>query len=71
MISLWICKHAQYPTDDTGYITCDKGHSIGLITARMAKEGKPLICRVCQGCPDSDIMGGDLKKEERGWLQAH
>ena len=69
MISLWQCRHAQYPTDDIGYITCTKGHFLGLIAARMAKKGKPLICWACQGCQDCDIMGEDLKKEERGWIK--
>ena len=67
MISLWMCKNAKYPNNGDGYITCSKGHNLGKVHPRMVKKGNPLICMTCQTCKDVDIMGDDLKKEERGW----
>lgn len=70
MISLWMCANAKYPSTDYGYITCSKGHDLGKlgrIHSRMARKGRPLVCRDCQQCPDADIMGEDIPKEERGW----
>lgn len=67
IISLWMCKNAKYPASGDGYITCSKGHELGKVHSRMVKRGDPLICMTCQDCPDADIMGDDLKKEERGW----
>ncbi len=67
MISLWICKNAKYPTNGNDYIMCSKGHHLGTVHSRMVKRGDPLICLICQRCPDADIIGDDLKKEERGW----
>ena len=67
MISLWMCANAKYPPTDYGYITCSKGHKLERIHSRMARKGKPLVCRACQGCPDFSYLGPDIPKEERGW----
>jgi len=69
MISLWQCKNAIYPANG-GYIGCAKGHDLGKdtrILQRRVKEGKPLVLKVCQSCPDCDIMGEDIPRNERGW----
>jgi len=71
MISLWQCKNAHYPDgiNHFDYIWCTKGHDLGLIHESMAQRGKPLVCKICQGCPDCDIMGDDIQKSERGWQE--
>jgi hypothetical protein len=65
MISLWMCKNAIYYEND--YIMCAKGHTLPRVHSRMVKKGNRLVCMVCQGCKDADIMGADLEKEDRGW----
>ena len=65
IISLWMCKNAIYHENDA--LKCSKGHELGKVHARMAKKGDSLICMTCQRCPDADIMGDDIPKEERGW----
>ena len=66
MISLWMCANATYPSEG-GYISCSKGHDLGIISPRMVKRGKPLVCRACNPCKDCDIMGNDIQRSERGW----
>lgn len=34
---------------------------------RRLERGAPLICSVCQDCPDFDPMGPPLRKNERGY----
>ena len=67
MISLWMCKNAIYPWSVLDYVKCSKGHKLPYISANDVKEGKPLICKVCQDCADADIMGPNLRTRERGW----
>ena len=68
IISLWQCKNAIYPDGiNHAYIWCSMGHDLGYIPSDMVKRGKPLLCRVCNLCPDCDIMGVDIQRSERGW----
>ena len=63
-ISLWMCQNAKY---HTGSIRCSKGHPLGNTHSRQVKRGDPLILGICQSCPDKDIMGPDIPRNERGW----
>lgn len=69
MISLWQCRNAHHPDNikHFDYVWCAKGHNLGYIPVDSVKQGKPLICRICQSCPDCDIIGDDIPKAERGW----
>ena len=68
MNTLWMCKNAIYP-DGVRHdkVWCAKGFELGYITAAMVQRGNPLVCKTCNPCIDSDIIGEDIRRSDRGW----
>lgn len=66
--SLYECFHAKVKGNQ---IYCSKGHALQVSGAelhvRRLERGAPLICGICQQCPDFDQLGPPLPREERGW----
>ena len=63
--SLYDCFNAKVVD---GYISCAKGHDIGMIKSYRIAIGRPLILNICQGCSDFDEMdGGPVLPQFKGW----
>ena len=69
--SLYQCFQARCLLGEE--LLCAKGHPLGgksseTIPYLRLMRGDPLICTVCQKCPDFDDMGEQVTKEDRGWV---